>query len=814
MIDKYIPAEIEPKWQQRWEADRLYNADIDPKRPKYYALTMLPYPSGDLHMGHWYAMTPADAQARSMRMRGYNVLFPMGFDAFGLPAENAAIRRNIHPKEWTYANIATMRKQMRTMGTMFDWRREAISSDPDYYSWTQWFFLRLYKKGLAYRKMAAVDWCPKDNTTLAREQVVGEKRVCERCGTPVIKKNLEQWFFRITNYADELLSFEGIDWPEKIQTLQTNWIGRSEGANVIFKTEGGDEFTIFTTRPDTLWGATFIVLAPEHPLVSQVTTKDHKAEVDAYVAESTRRTDIERESTEREKTGIFTGGYAINPVNNERVPIWIADYVLMTYGTGAIMAVPAHDERDFEFARKYGLEVRPVVQPQDVAPLDGVTMKEAAAHFGVMINSGPLTGTNADEAVEQSIAYLEKNRLGQGAVGYRLRDWLISRQRYWGAPIPMVYCKTCGVQPVPEDQLPVLLPDDVEWKPTGESPLKLHPTWKQTTCPNCGEPAERDTDTMDTFMCSSWYFLRYLSPHYDKAPFDPKEYDYWMPIDVYTGGAEHAVMHLMYVRFFWKALRDMGIVEGHEPMMKLRNQGQILAADHARMSKSRGNVVDPDELVRAYGADTVRAYLMFAYRWSEGGSWSDENIQGVVRWIYRVWDLFTEKSKGGKANPEVLRGLRRKVHQTILKVTRDLDDFEFNTVISALMELTNTMQETKDAGAAGSTEWTEAQDVLLRLMAPVTPHIAEELWQLMGRKYSVHLQSWPQADEAAAKEDEITLVVQINGKLRDRITVPAGISDAEAEKRALASEAVRKQLNGKKPKQVIVVKGKLVNIVV
>jgi leucyl-tRNA synthetase len=478
------------------------------------------------------------------------------------------------------------------------------------------------------------------------------------------------------------------------------------------------------------------------------------------------------------------------------------------------MAVPAHDERDFAFARKFDLEVRPVIQPTDEPALDGKTMKEAAAHYGVMVNSGPLTGTHANEAVKKTIAYLEKNKVGKGAVSYRIRDWLISRQRYWGAPIPMVYCKTCGEQPVPEDQLPVLLPDDVEWKPTGESPLKLHPTWKQTTCPNCGEPGERDTDTMDTFMCSSWYFLRYLSPHYDKGPFDPKEYDYWMPIDVYTGGAEHAVMHLLYVRFFWKALRDMGIVEGHEPMMKLRNQGQILAADHQRMSKSRGNVVDPDELVRAYGADTVRAYLMFAYRWSEGGSWSDENIQGVVRWIYRVWDLFTETGKAGKADPATLRGLSRKLHQTILSVTRDLEDFEFNTVVSALMELTNVILETKDAGAVGSKEWAEAQDVLLRLMAPVTPHIAEELWQFSGKPYSIHTQSWPVADAAAAKEDEITLVVQVNGKLRDRITVPVGISDADAEKRALASEAVRKQLDGKKPKQVIVVKGKLVNIVV
>ena len=814
MAEKYKPNEIEAKWQAKWEADGLYHADIDPTRPKYYALTMLPYPSGDLHMGHWYAMTPSDARARYMRMRGYNVMFPMGFDAFGLPAENAAIKRNVHPKEWTYANIENMRVQLRSMGAMFDWRREAISSDPEFYRWTQWFFLQLYKGGLAYRKLAAVDWCPKDNTTLAREQVVGEKRVCERCGTPVIKKNLEQWFFRITKYADELLHYEGIDWPETIRTLQTNWIGRSEGANVKFKTEGGDEFTIFTTRPDTLWGATFMVLAPEHPLVAKVTAGEKLAEVQAYAAEATRQTDIERESREREKTGVFTGGYAINPVNNERIPIWIADYVLMTYGTGAIMAVPAHDERDFAFARQFGLEVRPVIQPPDSEPLDGKTMTEAAPHYGAMVNSGPLTGTNADEAVQKTIAHLEKNKLGEAAVGYRIRDWLISRQRYWGAPIPMVYCKTCGVQPVPEDQLPVLLPDDIEWRPTGESPLKLHPNWKQTRCPNCDEPAERDTDTMDTFMCSSWYFLRYLSPHYAKGAFDPKEYDYWMPVDVYTGGAEHAVMHLLYVRFFWKALRDMGIVEGHEPMLMLRNQGQILAADHQRMSKSRGNVVDPDDLVREYGADTVRAYLMFGYRWSEGGPWGDENIQGVVRWLYRVWEMFTAtgKQERKKANGD-LKALRRKVHQTIRSVTRDMEAFEFNTIVSSLMELTNTMHDSRNAGAAGSEEWEEAQDVFVRLLAPVAPHIAEELWSKLGKPYSVHTQRWPQEDAKIAREDEVALVVQVNGKLRDRITVPAGISEADARARALASEAVQKQLNGKEPKQVIVVGGKLVNIV-
>jgi leucyl-tRNA synthetase len=477
------------------------------------------------------------------------------------------------------------------------------------------------------------------------------------------------------------------------------------------------------------------------------------------------------------------------------------------------MAVPAHDERDFAFARKYGLEVRPVIQEPGVEPVEGAKMTEAAAHYGVMVNSGPMTGTDANEVVKKTISYLEKEKVGKGTVVYRLRDWLISRQRYWGAPIPMVYCKTCGVQPIPEDQLPVLLPDDIEWTPTGESPLKLHPTWKQTTCPNCGEAAERDTDTMDTFMCSSWYFLRYLSPHNDKAAFDQKEYDYWAPVDVYTGGAEHAVMHLLYVRFFHKALRDMGIVEGHEPIMKLRNQGQILGPDGQRMSKSRGNVIDPDEQVRMYGADTVRAYLMFGYRWSEGGPWNTENIQGVVRWLFRVWTLVTEKA-GGSGNDAAAKRLKRKAHQTIQSVTRDMEDFEFNTIVSALMELTNTMQEARDAGVGGSAEWREAEEILLRLMAPVTPHIAEELWTASGRKYSVHQQSWPKADPAAAAEDEITLVVQVNGKLRDRIMVPNGISEADAKARALASEAVVRALDGKQPKQVIVVKGKLVNIVV
>ena len=825
----YNHAEIEPKWQKKWEADGLYNADIDPSRPKHYALTMLPYPSGDLHIGHWYAMTPSDARARYKRMNGYNVMFPMGFDAFGLPAENAAVKRGIHPKEWTYANIERMRKQLRSMGAMFDWRREAVSSDPEYYKWTEWFFIQLFRHGLAYRKKAPVDFCPTCNTTLAREQVWGEDRHCERCGTPVIKKDLEQWFFRTTEYAEELLDFSHLDWPERVKTLQTNWIGRSEGASVVFRTEGGAPMEIFTTRPDTLWGATFMVLAPEHPLVDEITTPEQRAAVEAYKAQAARQTDIERESADKEKTGVFTGGYAVNPVNGAKIPIWIADYVLMTYGTGAIMAVPAHDERDFEFARKYGLEIIPVIQPVDedgrpVEPqLDGATMPEAYIGPGVMINSGPFNGTRVTDAkgrknpgISAVIDWLEEQGIGHEDINYRLRDWLISRQRYWGAPIPMVYCEDCGWNPVPEDELPVTLPDDVEWRPTGESPLKFHPTWKHTTCPVCGKPAERETDTMDTFMCSSWYHLRYLSPHYGKGPFDPKEYDYWMPVDTYTGGIEHATMHLIYTRFFHKAGRDMGIMKGPEPMTQLRNQGMVLGEDHEKMSKSRGNVIAPDELVERYGADTVRAYLMFFARWEMGGPWDSQGIEGPARWLKRVWTLFQAiPPKGANPAPEAEKRLRRKVHQTLQSVTRDFEEFQFNTIVSALMELLNEMYKAREQGVAGTPAWDEALDIYLRMLAPVAPHITEELWtEALGKPYSIHTQPWPQVDEEAAKEEEITLIVQVNGKLRDRITVPAGISEADAKAAALASDAAQRFIGGKEPRKVIYVPGRLVNIVV
>jgi len=821
MAKDYNHIEIESKWQQKWEADGLYEANIDESKKKFYALTMLPYPSGDLHTGHWYAMAPSDARARFKRMQGFNVMFPIGFDAFGLPAENAAIARGVHPREWTYKNIQNMRSQVKRMGAMVDWRREMISSDPKYYHWTQWFFIQLYKHDLAYRKYSPVDWCPQCNTTLAREQVHGEDRHCERCSTPVIKKDLEQWFFKTTNYADELIDFSQIDWPDRVKTLQTNWVGRSEGADVIFKTEEGDDLTVFTTRPDTLWGATFMVLAPEHPLVEKVTTADQEEAVKKYREDAILKTEIQRAAVDKEKTGVFTGGYAINPVNKARIPIWIADYVMMGYGFGAIMAVPAHDERDFAFARQFGLEIIPVIQPEG-EEFDGNTMPEAYVGPGLMINSAQFDGTAVTDdkgrknpGLDKVIDWLEKEGLGEEAISYKLRDWLISRQRYWGAPIPMIYCEDCGWNPVPDEDLPVELPDDVEWLPTGESPLKLHPTWKDTTCPKCGKNATRETDTMDTFMCSSWYHLRYLSPDYDQGPFDPKEYDYWMPVDLYTGGIEHATMHLMYTRFFHKALRDMGITEGHEPMAMLRNQGMVLGEDGEKMSKSRGNTVAPDELVNKYGADTVRGYLMFFARWDLGGPWNSQGIGGTERWLHRVWKLYTESSGDDKPADELMRDIKRDLHTSLDRITRDYERVEFNTIISTLMELLNNMVDAKRKGAGNSPEWRDILETYLLMMAPAVPHIAEELWtEILGNEYSIHNQKWPEADPELMAVEEITLIVQVNGKLRDRIVVPVDISKEDAEKTALASPGAGPYLEGKEVRKVIVVPGRLVNIVV
>ena len=815
---KYIPQEIEPRWQQRWDEDQLYRALVDQSKEKYYSLTMLPYPSGDLHIGHWYAMTPSDARARYMRMQGYNVMFPIGFDAFGLPAENAAIKRNVHPKEWTYKNIDNMRKQLRTMGAMWDWEREAVSCDPSYYRWSQWFFLQLYKNDMVYRKHSPVDYCPNCNTTLAREQVWGDDRHCERCSTPVIKKDLEQWFFKITDYAEELLDYSLIDWPDRVKLLQTNWVGRSEGAHVDFYTEDSQVIEVFTTRPDTLWGATFMVLAPEHHLVEGLTTEDKRSEVQTYVENAVRQTDVQRESANRVKTGVFTGGYAINPVNKELIPVWVADYVLMTYGTGAIMAVPAHDERDFEFARKYEIEVRPVIQgPEESIPPDGASMKEPTLVLGKMINSGPMTNTPASESIEKTLAWLESEDIGKRTVNYRLHDWLISRQRYWGTPIPMTYCDKCGVQPVAEDQLPVLLPDEIEWRPTGESPLKYHPTWKKTTCPECGGDATRETDTMDTFMCSAWYQYRYLSPEYDSGPWDKEELDYWMPVDTYTGGIEHATMHLIYFRYFTKALRDIGLLEYDEPVMKLRNQGVILGEDSEKMSKSRGNVIAPDSLVNKYGADAVRAYLMFFARWDQGAPWSGSGIEGVSRWLQRVWRIVMESLDDrdvSEIDQRDVRDLHRKVHQTIKQISHDMEHFQFNTVISALMELTNALSKAVSDNLTNTEVFDHGLKTLLKLMAPVTPHISEELWSKLNNSYSIHQQSWPEIDNEAVLEEEITLIVQVNGKVRERLIVPANIDAKNAKSQALSSENVQRHLDGKEPQKVIYVPGRLVNIVV
>ncbi len=811
MVDKYIPQEIEPKWQKRWEEDGLYATQEDPKRPKFYFLTMLPYTSGDLHCGHWYAMSPSEAKARWYRMRGYNVFFPIGFDAFGLPAENAAIQRGIHPKKWTYDNIARMRKQLRSMGGMWAWDREAISSDPEYYRWTQWLFLQFYKHGLAYKALAPVDWCPQCNTTLAREQVVGTDRVCERCHTPVIKKDLEQWFFKITDYAEELLDFSKIDWPERVRVMQENWIGRSEGADILFRSEEGDDIPVFTTRPDTLYGATFMVLAPEHPLVEKLTTPEHRKEVEEYVAWARRQTEIDRLSVEEEKSGVFIGAYARHPLADARLPIYIADYVLMTYGTGAIMGVPAHDQRDSQFAKRYDLPIPVVIAPYG---WQGEGLEEVYVDQGMMVNSGPFNGMPSEEGKRAVIELLEQRGLGKQAVSYRLRDWLISRQRYWGAPIPIVYCEKCGTVPVPEEQLPVLLPEDVDFRPTGESPLKYHQGFRNTTCPQCGGPGERESDTMDTFVCSSWYQYRYLSPHYDEGPFDPEVGRYWLPVDLYTGGIEHATMHLLYTRFFTKAMRDMGLVWFDEPMFRLFNQGIILGPDGYRMSKSRGNVVDPDDQVAQYGADTFRAYLVFMGPWEEGGPWNNQGIEGVHRFLRRVWNVVLEEPQGveGEAKEEVA-ALRRRTHQTIRKVTEDMEGFRFNTLVAALMEFNNYLMKAKETPVVESEAWQEAIESLLLLLAPITPHIAEELWARIGRPYSIHQQAWPPWDEEIAAEELFTLVVQVNGKVRDKLDVPVDISEERAKELALASQGVKRHTKGKNVERVVYVPGRIVNVV-
>jgi leucyl-tRNA synthetase len=778
---------------------------------------MFPYTSGDLHIGHWYAMAPSDVHARFKRMQGHNVLHPMGFDAFGLPAENAAIKRGIHPFTWTMQNVANMRRQLKSIGAIYDWSREVVTCLPDYYKWTEWFFLKLYEHGLAYRGKAPVNWCPNCQTVLANEQVLNGG-FCERCGAAVTRRDLAQWFFRITNYADELLNFEGIDWPERIKIMQRNWIGKSHGTEISFAFDhpgtAEKEIRVFTTRPDTTFGVTFMVLAPEHPLVQVLTSPEKKAEVEAYVTRSRRLSEIERLSTEKEKDGVFIGAYCTNNLNGEKVPIWIADYVLLSYGTGAVMGVPAHDERDFIFAHKYNIPIRVVVAPPG---WQGEELEEAYIEPGVLANSDQFNGLPSEEGIEAISVYLEKNGWGKRTVTYRLRDWLISRQRYWGAPIPMVYCDKCGIVPVPEEDLPVLLPEDAEFRPTGESPLKYHEQFVNTTCPRCSGPGKRETDTMDTFMCSSWYFLRYASPHEASAAFDKSKVKYWLPVDLYTGGAEHAVMHLLYSRFFIKALRDMGLVDFDEPFTRLFNQG-IIIAEKQKMSKSRGNVITPDEYVEELGADTVRVYLMFLAPWEQGGEWNDSSISGVSRWLNRVWQLvldgYRQDEKASAHDREQAeRELLRTEHQTIRRVTQDMEKMRFNTMIAALMELTNYLAKVKEAGVVAASSWNRAIDVLLRLLAPSTPHLAEELWQKTGHDYSIHNQRWPQWDDKLAREEEITLVVQVNGKLRDRITVPVSISEADARELAMGSERVKAYLDDHKIEKVIYVPGRLINVV-
>ena len=814
MADRYNPQEIEKKWQQKWAEDRLYEVSEDSPKPKWYALTMFPYTSGDLHIGHWYAMAPSDAHARFKRMQGYNVLHPMGFDAFGLPAENAAIKRGIHPFAWTMKNIDNMRRQLKSIGAIYDWSREVITCLPEYYKWTQWFFIKLYEAGLAYRGKAPVNWCPGCQTVLANEQVVDGS--CERCGTPVIQRDLEQWFFRITKYADELKEHNGIDWPERIKIMQRNWVGKSEGTEISFALNHRgveeNEIRVFTTRADTIFGVTFLVLAPEHPLVAKLTSPEKAAEVEDYIIRSRHQTEIERLSTEKEKEGVFIGAYVENRLNGEKVPIYIADYVLMSYGTGAVMAVPAHDERDFAFAKKYNLPIRVVVAPPGWR---GGDLGEAYIEPGVMVNSGQFNGLSSQEGIQAIPSFLKEKGWGGRTISYRLRDWLISRQRYWGAPIPMIYCSKCGIIPVPEENLPVMLPENAEFKPTGESPLKYVKEFVNTTCHRCSGPAQRETDTMDTFMCSSWYFLRYASPHNDTAPFDAKKVKYWLPVDLYTGGAEHAVMHLFYARFFIKALRDMGLVDFSEPFTRLFNQGVIIANKH-KMSKSRGNVVTPDDYVNDLGADAVRVYLMFVAPWERGGDWNDSGISGMSRWLGRLWGLALEEYRMQPAtvSEKAHKDLQRVTHQTVKRVTADMECLQFNTMIAALMEFTNYLSKVKEGGVIADSDWKESVDTLLLLLAPTAPHLAEELWVQTGHKYSIHNQSWPIWDEELAKDEQVILVVQVNGKVRDRIVVPASITEDMAKQLALDSQRVKAHIEDKELIKVIYVVGKLINLVV
>ncbi|HJX08362.1 MAG TPA: leucine--tRNA ligase [Actinomycetota bacterium] len=815
MSRRYDAADIEPRWVARWEEEGLYRAVDDPRdeRPRFFALDMFPYPSGDLHMGHAEAFSGGDAVARYQALRGHNVMHPIGWDAFGLNAENAAIKRGTPPAPWTYANIEQQAASFRRMGMSFDWSRTVKTCDPEYYRWTQWLFLRLFERGLAYRKNAAVNWCPKDQTVLANEQVIGG--ACERCGTPVERRELTQWFFKVTDYAQRLLDDmeELSDWPDRVVTMQRNWIGRSEGAEVTFTIdETGEDVTVFTTRPDTLWGVTFFVFAIEHPDVQRLAELGGTwNDVEPLVRKAQQTSLVDREAADT-KEGVFLGVHAVNPVNGERIPCFAAPYVLMGYGTGAIMAVPAHDERDFAFARAHDLPVRVVIQSQDQPDVDGDAMAEAMPGEGVMTNSGPFDGDVSPASIGKVVEWLEAEGRGRAAVNFRLRDWLISRQRYWGAPIPIVHCPEHGEVAVPDDQLPVLLPDDVDFQPGGDSPLARHPTWKHVACPTCGAEATRDTDTMDTFVDSSWYFFRYCSPGYDEGPFRREDVDRWMPADQYTGGVEHAILHLLYCRFFTKALYDMGMIGFVEPFPRLMNQGQVIYGG-ASMSKTKGNIVEPMPIVERWGADTMRLIMLFAGPFQDDIDWKliagdPDRRPGVYQWLGRVFTAVDDAIASDAGDPEALVRL---THKTIKGVTEDMDRFRFNTAISKLQVLTNEIRSTLDGGGGAR----DAARTLVQMLAPVAPFAAEELWrEVIGEGSSVHVSQWPSYDPTLAADDTVTMVVQVNGKVRDKIEVSADISEADAESTARESERVSRALDGHEIAKTIVRAPKLVNIVV
>jgi leucyl-tRNA synthetase len=817
----YDPGKIEPAWQDAWVAEGVFKAvEGDDGRPRFYNLQMFPYPSGDMHMGHAEAFGISEAIGLYHRMKGENVLNPIGWDAFGLPAENAALKRGVHPKEWTYANIAQQRSTLRRYGCAFDWDRQLNTCDPDYYRWTQWIFLQLFDRGLAYRKTAPANWCPEDQTVLANEQVVAGR--CERCGTLVIRKDLTQWFFKITDYADRLLDDMAQledTWTDRVLTQQRNWIGRSEGAEVTFRIEEtGDEVTVFTTRPDTLWGVTFFVFAPEHPLVASFAERGGvKGEVDELLDRLQRSPVAQRGEEEASREGIRLNVHAVNPASGDAVPCYVAPYVLMEYGTGAVMGVPAHDQRDFEFARAHGLPVRVVIQPQG-EERDAEAMTEPYDDEGLMVNSGPLDGTPSPDGIPAVIAWLAERGVGRAAVSYRLRDWLISRQRYWGAPIPIIHCPACGEVGVPEEDLPVLLPDDVDFSPQGVSPLASNEEFVNVTCPKCGGAATRETDTMDTFVDSSWYFLRFTGKVEDRA-FSTEEVAKWMPVTQYTGGIEHAILHLLYSRFVVKVLHDIGLMSFVEPFTRLLNQGMVIN-EGAALSKSKGNVVEPLPLIERWGADAIRTTMLFSGPVEDDVDWATVSAQGAHKWLSRVWRSVWEAAESGTVAPGETSGddegqdeLRRVVHRTRKAVTADMERHRFNVAIAKLMTLTNELVRALDAGLHGP-QTREAAESLTQMIAPFAPHMAEELWRrALGNQASVFRTTWPTWDEAYARSDKVVLIVQVDGKVRDRVTVPADASEDRCRELALGSERVAASLDGRSVDRVIVRAPKLVNIV-